>query len=86
MKLITLKIPEEMLKKWDNFIGMKGLKRSNFIRTCVNDHIKLEKEPVRETEEIIDKIVKLYFNSLEKRMLIKFQRLEALLRANLEKS
>ena len=83
-KLITLKIPPKMLNQWNYYAKSQGLKRSELIRDSVNDKIRLDQDNNEIMMETFDKIVKLYVNGLEKRFLLRFQRLETLIQALFE--
>lgn len=76
--LISLKLKKSMLNDWDEFCKDKAIKRSRFIRDSVNKAIK------QQEGSIVDEVVKFYITGLETRMRTGFQRIEALLRANLE--
>ena len=78
-KLISLKLPIEMLNEWEIYSKARGLKRSEFIRSCVNNVIHPDEN------NLTDQIVKFYTSGLEKRLFTKLQRLEAILHATLSR-
>ncbi len=75
IKLITLKIKNEMLKEWDKYCEKRGLTRSQFIRECVNQTIN------QELLENIENVVKFYMKGLEARLSTQLNRIEVLIRA-----
>lgn len=74
-KLISLKLPKNMLDEWGAYSKARGLKRSEFIRSCVNNVIHPDEN------NLTDQIMKFYTSGLEKRLLMKLQRLEEIIRA-----
>ncbi len=76
-KLISLKLPKKMLDEWETYSKARGLKRSEFIRSSVNNVIHPDEN------NLTDQIVKFYTSGLEKSLLMKLQRLEAILHAAL---
>jgi len=70
-KLISLKLPEKMLNEWETYSKAKSLKRSEFIRSCVNDVIHPDDQIGKFYTRLMMKL-----QSLEKLVLKKLQRLE----------
>jgi hypothetical protein len=80
-KLITLKVPPNMLNTWNLYAKSQGIKRSELIRDSVNDNINPNDKKQDILMDTIDKIIKLYVNGLEKRIMVRFQRIEAHIQA-----
>ncbi len=70
-KLISLKLPEKMLNEWENYSKAKSLKRSEFIRLCVNDVIHSDDQFGEFYTNLILKL-----QSMEKSILRKLQKLD----------
>jgi hypothetical protein len=65
-KLITLRIDVNTLKEWDEFCKIQGLRRSDLIRTAVNNFIT-SSTPER-MEIIIDKLLLNYSRNLRQNL------------------
>ena len=70
-KLISLKLPKKMLNDWEIYSNARGLKRSEFIRSCVNDIIHSDDQISQFYTRLMMKL-----QSLEKLVLKRLQRLE----------
>ena len=65
--LITLRIDEDTLSKWDSFCKNQELKRSDLIRTAVNNFITSSSGET--IESLIDELLHNYTRNLSKKII-----------------
>ena len=65
--LITLRVEEDTLKKWDTFCKNQELKRSDLIRTAVNNFITSSSGET--IESLIDELLHTYTRNLSRKII-----------------
>ena len=65
--LITLRVEEDTLKKWDTFCKNQELKRSDLIRTAVNNFITTSSGET--IESLIDELLHTYTRNLSRKII-----------------
>ena len=64
--LVTFKVDEDTLKKWDSFCNNQEMKRSDLIRTAVNNFITSSSGQT--IESLIDQLLYNYTRNLSKKI------------------